>query len=39
MKKQYTAPEIDISVLGSEAILTYSTTGGTETDGEDEDNF
>ena len=36
MKKKYTAPEIDITVLGSEEILTYSN-GPQET--EEEDNF
>ncbi len=36
MKKAYTAPEIDITVLGSEGILTDSAQ---ETGGEDEDGF
>ena len=37
MKKAYTAPEIDITVLGSEGILTDSGTNGPqETGGEDE---
>ena len=36
MKKKYNAPEIDITVLGSEGILTDSSQ---ETGGEDEDNF
>ncbi len=36
MKKTYKAPEIDITVLGSEGILTDSAQ---ETGGEDEDGF
>ena len=40
MKKAYTAPEIDITVLGSEGILTLSGTDNSqETGGEDEDGF
>ncbi|GEM_PF-2864664 len=36
MKKAYTAPEIDITVLGSEGILTLSGTNGSQETDEDD---